>query len=134
MNVDVYLDDIRWIRGLAGERLSSASYNFLPDEEKGLYFPRGEISTICAVCYPPTDRGQVFLNQTPGRPPPRICGRGVNNVIRKWVGAPIERPPFRIHDAVVGFIDRSLSRTHNVVVSSPRIRKIIKPNPPESER
>ena len=40
----------------------------------------------------------------------------------------------RIHDAVVGFVDRCLSWAHNLAAStsSPRIRKkIIKPNPPE---
>ena len=48
-------------------------------------------------------RGQIFLYQTPGPRPLRITGRVVNTVSRGWVGAPNERAPFRIHDAVVGF-------------------------------
>ena len=55
----------------------------------------------------------MLLYQTPGRRPPRITGRVVgrvvNTVTRGWVGAPNERGPFRIHDAVVGFVDRCLS-------------------------
>ena len=82
MNADACLDDIRWIRGLGGEKLPAASYIFLPNREKGLFFPTGERSTTCAVCFPPTARGQVFLNQTPGRRPPRISGRVVNTVTR----------------------------------------------------
>ena len=36
----------------------------------------------------------MFLYQTPGRCPPRITGRVVNTVTRRWVGAPNERTPF----------------------------------------
>ena len=53
----------------------------------------------------------MCLYQTPGRRPPRITGRVVNAVTRGFVGAPSERAPFRFHDAVVGFVDRCLSRT-----------------------
>ena len=127
MNVDGGLDDIRWIRGLEGERLPAASYILFSNRGKGLLFPTGERSTICAVCFPPTARGHVFLYQTPdrrpflyqtpGRRPTRFTGRVVSTVTREWVRAPNERPPLRIHDAVVGFVDRYLSRTHNLAAS-----------------
>ena len=55
----------------------------------------------------------MFLYQTPGRPPPHISGR-VNTVTRGRVGAPNERAPFTFHDAIVGFVDRCLSRTRNL--------------------
>ena len=56
--------------------------------------------------------------RTPGRRPPRITGRFVNTVTRGWAGAPNERALFRTHGAVVGFVDRSLSRTRNLAASN----------------
>jgi len=42
MNVDDDLEDIRWNRGLGGERLPTASYTLLPNLKKGLFFAMGE--------------------------------------------------------------------------------------------
>ena len=56
----------------------------------------------------------MCLYLTPGRRPPPITGRFVNNVTIGWVGAPSERAPFRFHGAVVGFVDRCLFRTRNL--------------------
>ena len=61
---------------------------------------------------------QMCLYQTPGRRPPPITGRFVNNVTRERVGAPNRRAPFRFHGAVVGFVDRCLSRTRNLAASN----------------
>ena len=61
---------------------------------------------------------QMCLYQTPGRRPPPITGRFVNTVTRGWVGAPNGRAPFRFHGAVVGFVDRCLSRTRNLAASN----------------
>ena len=61
---------------------------------------------------------QMCLYQTPGRRPPPITGRFVNTVTRGWVGAPNRRAPFRFHGAVVGFVDRCLSRTRNLAASN----------------
>ena len=58
------------------------------------------------------------LYQTPGRRPPRVTGRVVNTVNRGWVGAPNKRTSLIIHDAVVAFVDRCLSRTRNLAASS----------------
>ena len=63
----------------------------------------------------------MCLYQTPGRRPPRITGLFVNTVTKGWVGAPNERAPFRFHGAVVGFVDRCLSRTRNLAASSERL-------------
>ena len=58
------------------------------------------------------------MYQTSGWRPPSITGRFVNTVTRGWVGAPNERTPFRFHGAVVGFVDRCLSRTRNLAASN----------------
>ena len=76
MNVDDGLEDIRWIRDLGGERLPAASYSFVPNPKKGLFFAIGEGTRIFVVCFLHT-RGQMLLYQTPGRRPPRIIGRVV---------------------------------------------------------
>ena len=60
----------------------------------------------------------MYLYQTPGQRPPRITGRFVNTVTGGWVGAPNGRAPFRFHGAVVGSVDRYLSRTRNLVASN----------------
>ena len=123
MNADDGPEDIRWIRGLGGERSPAASYALLPNLEKGsqtwkkgLFFAIGERLRVLVVCFLHT-RERIFLYQTPGRRPPRITGRVVNTVTRGWVGAPNDRTSFRIHDAVVSFVDRYLSRTRNLAAS-----------------
>ena len=60
----------------------------------------------------------MCLYQTPGRGPPRITGRFVNTMTRGWVGAPNKRAPLIFHGAVVGFVDRCLSRTRNLAASN----------------
>ena len=124
MNADDGPEDIRWIRGLGGERSPAASYALLPNLEKGsqtwkkgLFFAIGERLRVLVVCFLHT-RERIFLYQTPGRRPPRITGRVVNTVTRGWVGAPNERAPFTFHGAVVGFVHRSLSRTRNLAGSN----------------
>ena len=107
------------IRGLGGERLPAASYALLPNLKKGLFFAVGGGSRIFVVCFLHTS-GQLFSYQTPCRRPPRITGRFVNTVTGGWVGAPNERAPFRFHGAVVGFVDRRLSRTRNLAASNKR--------------
>ena len=105
MNVDDDLEYIRWIRGLGGERLPAASYALLPNLEKGLFFAIVEGLSIFVVCFLHA-REPIFLYQTLGRRPPRITGRVVTTAVtRRRVGAPRERTSFRIHDAVVGFVD-----------------------------
>ena len=59
----------------------------------------------------------MLFYQTPGRRPLRIIGRRLNTVTLGWVGAPNERTPFRLDDAVVGFVDRCLPRTRNLADS-----------------
>ena len=42
VNVDDGLEDIRWIRGLGGQKLPTASNALLPNLKKGLFFAIGE--------------------------------------------------------------------------------------------
>ena len=76
----------------------------------------------------PSERDREFLRYvlyTPAancfcirRRSPRIIGRVANTVTTGWVEAPKKRVPFRIHDPVVGFIDRCLSRAGNLAASN----------------
>ena len=118
MNVNDGLEDLRWIRGLGGERLPAASYALLPNLKKYLFFAVGEGSRIFVACFLHSSAQIMCLYQTPGRRPPPIAGLFVNTVIRGWVGAPNERTPFRFHGAVVVFVHRCLSRTRNLAASS----------------
>ena len=87
-----------------------------PKPEKrlpGIFYHRRGIEKICSL-FSTQQRPNMFESDTPGRRPPPITGRFVNTVTRGWVGAPNERAPFRFHGAVVGYLDRCLSRTRNL--------------------
>ena len=108
VNVDDGLEYIRWIHGV----LRSS-----PKPKKGLFFAIGEGWRFFVVCFLHSS-AQICLCQTLGRRPLRITRRFVNTVTKGWVGAPNERAPFRFHGAVVGFVDRRLSRTRNLAASN----------------
>ena len=93
----------------------------LPKPEKCLIFAVGDGSILFVICSLHTS-GQMFFSQTPGRRPPCMTGLRVNSVTLGWVGAPNERTPFRLHDAVVGFLDRCLSRTRDLAASNQAFR------------
>ena len=116
VNVEYGHEDIRWIRGLASEKLPAASYALLPYLKRVYFCHRRGIENFCRL-FSTQQRPNVFLS-TPGRRPPRITGRSVNTVTRGWVGAPNERAPFRFHGAVVVFVNRCLSRTRNLAASN----------------
>ena len=56
VNVDDGLEDIRWIRGLGGEKLPAASYALLPNLKKGIFLPserdRGFLSPVFYTAAP----------------------------------------------------------------------------------
>ena len=111
-------EDIRWIRGVGGEKLPAASYALLPNLKRRTWnFLPSEGSRIFVACFLYSS-AHMRLYQTPGRRPQPITCRFVNSVTRGWVGAPNERAPFRFHGAVVDFVDRCLSRTPNLAASS----------------
>ena len=89
MNVDDGLEDIRWIRGLGGEKLPAASNALLPNLKKSPFVAIGEGSRIFVACFLHSS-AQMCLYQTSGRRPPPFTGRFVNTVTRGWVGAPNE--------------------------------------------
>ena len=51
VNVKDDLEHVRWIRGLGGEKLSTASYALLPNLKKGLLFATGEGPTNFVTCF-----------------------------------------------------------------------------------
>ena len=97
--------------------LPAASNALLAHLNKGLFFAIGEGSRIFVAFFLHSS-AQMCLYQTPGRRPPPITGRFVNTVTRGWVGVPNGRASFRFHGAVVGFVDRYLSRTRNLAASN----------------
>ena len=90
LNVDDDLEDIRWIRGLGGEKSLAASYALLPNLRKGLFFAIGEGSRFFVACFLHSS-ALMCLYQTPGRRPPRFTGRFVNTGQR--VGRSPSRAP-----------------------------------------
>ena len=116
MKVDDGLDDIMGICGLGRGRLPAASYALFQPDKRGIIFAIGEGAIAFVICFLHISN-QMCLYQTPSRRLPRITDRVVNTVTRGWVADPNERAPFRFHDAVVGFVDRCLSRTRNLAAS-----------------
>ena len=82
----------------------------LPKPEKCLFFAIGDGSRFFVICFLYTS-GQMFFSQTPGRRPPYITGLRETSVTLGWVGAPNERAPLRVHDAIAVFFARCLTRT-----------------------
>ena len=78
--MDDDLEDIRWIRGLRGEKLPAASYALLPDLEKGLFLAIGEGSRFCRLFS--IHNAQMCLCPTRGRRRPLMTGRFVNTAVR----------------------------------------------------
>ena len=121
MNVDDGLEDLRGIRGLGGGKLPAASNALLPNLNKGLFLcHRRGIKKKIVACFLYSS-AQMCLYQMPGRRPPPITGRFVNTVTRGLVGALNKRAPFRFRGAVVGFVDRCLSRTRNLAASNKQL-------------
>ena len=109
------LENMRLIRGLGG-KFPTVSYALLSQTSKKAFFSIGEGSRNFVSCFLHSS-AQMCLYHAPGRRPPPITGRFGNTVTRGWVGAPNERAPFRFLGAVVGFVDRCLSRTRNLAAS-----------------
>ena len=61
------------------------------------------------------------FGQKPDRRPPQITGRKVSVLQQGGVGSPHELAAFRVHDAVVDFVERIVWRTRNYTASNPRI-------------
>ena len=97
--------------------MPAASYALLPNVKKGLLFAIGEGSIIFVACFL-LSSARMCLYLTSRRRAPPVTGRFVNTVTRGWVGPPNERAPFRFHGAVVGFVERCLSRTRNLTASN----------------
>ena len=61
VNVDDGLEDIRWIRGLGGEKLPTASYALLPNLKKAYFCHRRGIENFCSL-FSTRQRLNVFVS------------------------------------------------------------------------
>ena len=84
-----------------------------------LFFARWETIESFCLSVLQTSRQMCFI-QKPDRRTPQITGRRVSAVHQGGVGAPNELATFRVHDAVVDFVERSVWRTRNCAASNPR--------------
>ena len=89
---------------------------FSQNLKKKLFFATRDGSVFFVICFCAYQRPIMFLSYALGLP--HIADYCVNAVILGWVGAPNERTPFRIHDVVVGFVDRCLSNNRNLAASN----------------
>ena len=83
-------------------------YALLPNLRRSLFFAIRDGSIMFVICFVHTS---APFYDTPGQRPPHIKCHCVNTVTLGWVGVPNECTPFGIHDVLVGFVDRCLSRT-----------------------
>ena len=122
MNVDDGLEYVGWIRGLGGGRLPAVSYAPLPNLDFLFYFIFCHLRRREKLCrlFPAHRRlnGFLIIRLASDRHLSPIghcvnpgCGPGV-------AGVPIEHALSRVHEAVVCFVGRCLSRTRNLAASN----------------
>ena len=109
-NIGSDLQKFMQMHGLGGERWLVMSYALCPNPKNAYFLPSEMDRFFFVICFLHTS-GQMFFSQTPGRRPPYITGLRVNSVTLGWVGAPNERAPLRVHDAIAVFSIRCLTRT-----------------------
>ena len=91
--------------------MPAASYGLVPNMKKYhqiCFFSSRDRSIIFVKYFVHTNQRSIVLYDTPGQRPPHITGHCVNTVNLGWARASDERTPFRIHGAVVGFVDQSM--------------------------
>ena len=79
---------------------------------KTIFFARWEAIESSGESFVHTSR-QMCFQQKPNRRPPHITGRRVRTVHQGRVGVRNELGTFRVHDAVVDFVERSMWSTIN---------------------
>ena len=84
-----------------------------------LFFSRSETTESFCLSFLHTSRQKCFQKK-PDRRPPQITRRRVSAVHQGGVGAPNELDTFRVHHAVVDFVERSVWRTRNCAAFNPR--------------
>ena len=68
VNVNDGLEDIRWIRGLGGEKLLTASYALLPNLKKKCIFFANEVGSRFCRLFSTQQRPNVFVSDTSPAP------------------------------------------------------------------
>ena len=107
MSVGDSAEELILIRALGRERLLVLSCGLPSHPLKILFFSRWETIESFCLSFLHTSR-QMCFSQKPDRCPPQIIGRRVSVVHQGGVGAPNELATFRVHDAVVDFVERSV--------------------------
>ena len=118
MSVGDSAEEFISIHALGRERLLVLSCGLLSHPPKILFFARWETIESFCLNFLHTSR-QMCHQQKPDRRPPQIAGRRVSAVHQGGVGAPNELATFRVHDAVVNFVEQSVWRTRNCAASDP---------------
>ena len=109
--VDDHLEKSMRIHGVGGREVARGFLRTLLNRAKISILCHQRGIEIFAVCFLYTSGQTFFFSQTPDRRPPHITGRHGNIVSLGWVGPLNKRAPFRVYDAVLGFIDQCLTRT-----------------------
>ena len=116
MSVGDNAEEFISIHALGRERLLVLSCGLASHPLKILFFARWETIEFLSqfsAHQPPN------VLQKPDRRTPQIAGRRVSALHQGGVGAPNELATFRVHDAVVDFVERSVWRTRNCAASNP---------------
>ena len=92
------------IHALGRERLLVLSCGLPSHPLEILFFARGETIGSFCLSFLHTSR-QMCFSQKPDRRPPQITGRRMSVLHQGGVGAPNELATFRVHDAVVDFVE-----------------------------
>ena len=107
------------IHALGRQRLLVLSCGLPSHPLKILFFARWETIESFCLSFRHTSC-QMRFSQKPDRCPPQIAGRRLSAVHQGGVGASNELAAFRVQDAVVDFVERSVWRARNYAASSPR--------------
>ena len=105
MSVGDSAEEFISIHALGRERLLVLSCGLLSHPLKILSFARSE--TIESF------RLNFLHTKMPDWRPPQITGRRVSTLHQGGVGAPNELATFKVHDAVVDFVEQSVWKTRN---------------------
>ena len=93
-------------------------WSSVKSSQKSVFRPLGDDKEILSQ-FLHTSRQMCFW-QNPDRHPPQLTGRRVSDVHQGGHGAPNELATFRVHDADVDFVKRSVCNTRKCAASDPR--------------
>ena len=117
MSVGDSAEEFISIHARGRERLLVLSCGLPSHALKILFFARWETIKSFCLSFLHTSR-QMCFDQKPDGRPPQITGCRVTSVHQEEVGAPYKLATFRVHDAVVDLVERSVWRTRDCAASN----------------